>query len=249
MPVLSTSPCRLAALVALAAACKEPPTREAPAPAPVSVGADAAAAAPAAPAPTEVAPFAAPFAAWDRAGRAAAWRGAWLVPGAALGSTVAWNVLGDKVVVFDGLGEDTLDFTLESPCTARVTRRDADGTVTMYTKFAMKDGAIVPGLADGGARRGGEAVACVADGVFVLDAAGVCAFWRKDRAAADAWVSTAATCALRRDGNREVFAYVLDGRSLTLRVDGDGLLSEQLAQVHGEKVADFETAKARIRAP
>ncbi len=185
------------------------------------------------------------WAAWDMAARKAAFQGAHVTPGEALGAWDAWNITGDKVTVWNGTAEKTLDLTLMSPCEAKITEKGADGssssTVSHYT---LQDGKLVTGLGDAGSRKGAEAVACISNKVFTVDAKGVCTEWSGSMFDDGKYEQKPGTCGFKKDGDKEVFAATADGHETTLGVYGDALLSEQLANTHSEKVADFAAAKA-----
>ena len=195
------------------------------------------------PAPAPKKP-AGPFAGWDLDARIAALQGAHVTPGGSLGTWEAWNVAGDKVTVWDGTTEKTLELAVLSPCEVKVTERGDDGSSSStISDFTLKDGAIVKGLGDAGSWRGKEAVACVSSKVFTLDAAGTCLEWERSMFD-DEYESKPGTCGWKTEGGAQVFVATVNGRETTLQIHGDALLSEQLARVHSEKVADFAAAKA-----
>jgi hypothetical protein len=185
-----------------------------------------------------------PFAGWGMAARRAAFQGAHVTPGSSLGAWEAWNVAGDKVTIWDGKTEKTLEFKLVSPCEAKITERSGSSSSSTTTHYTLKDGQIVKGLGDAGSRRGGEAIACVSNKVFTLDAAGKCTEWSASMFDDGKYEPKPATCSFKQEGGKEVFAVTVHGHETTLDVHGDALLSEQLARDHSEKVADFAAAKA-----
>lgn len=186
-----------------------------------------------------------PFAAWDLDARVAALQGAHVTPGGSLGTWEAWNVEGDKVTVWDGTAEKTLEIAVLSPCEVKVTERLPDGSSMGTTShFTIKDGAIVKGLGDAGSKRGREAIACVSNTIFTLDAQGTCTEWEASMFDDGSFEAKPGTCGWKTESGKEVFAATVHGHETTLLVDGDALLSEQLAQTHSEKVADFAAAKA-----
>lgn len=185
-----------------------------------------------------------PFAGWDLEARKAAFQGAHHTPGDAIGSWQAWDVKGDKVTIYDGTAEKTLELAITSPCTAKTTERDGDSSSSTTSHYTLKDGAIVMGLGNAGSRRGPEAIACVSNRIFTVDAAGACAEWEQDMFDDTRWESKPGTCGFARAGDKEIFKATVDGFESELLVEGDALLSEQLARVHSEKVADFAAAKA-----
>ena len=184
------------------------------------------------------------FAGWDMAKRTAAFQGAHVTPGSSLGRWEAWNVEGDKVTIWDGTAEKTYEFALLSPCEAKVTEREEGGSSSTTSHYTLRDGAIVKGLGDAGSRRGPEAIACISNLLFTLDAKGTCTELKAKRFNEGQYEEAPGTCGFRQDGDKEVFFAVVRGRETVLEVHGDALLSSQLARTHSEKVADFAAAKA-----
>jgi hypothetical protein len=124
-------------------------------------------------------------------------------------------------------------------CNCRSASGGSSSTVKHYT---INKGAIVTGLGDAGSRKGPEAIACVSDRIVTLDAKGTCTQWKEDMMG-NGWKPGPGTCAFVKDGDKELFSVTLDGSERRLVVDGDALMSEQLARTHSEKVADFAAAK------
>jgi hypothetical protein len=188
-----------------------------------------------------------PFAAWDMEGRTKALQGAHVTPGGFAGSWEAWNVEGDKVTIFDGKEEKVLELKVLSPCEVKSTERSADGSSSgTISHFTLKDGAIVKGLGDAGSRKGAEAIACVSNKVFTLDAKGVCTEWEEDMFEDGQYKPAPGTCGWKKDGDKETFVATVNGHETELEVHGDALLSQQLAMTHSEKAADFAAAKAAL---
>ena len=185
-----------------------------------------------------------PFAGWDMAARRAAFQGAHVTPGNALGAWAAWNVDGDKVTIFDGTSEKTLELAVVSPCEVKVTERSGSSSSSTTKHYTLRDGKIVMGLGDAGSRRGKEAIACVSNKVFTVDAAGTCTEWTASMFDDGKYESKPATCGFKQHDGKEVFAATVHGHETRLEVHGDALLTDQLARTHSEKVADFPAAKA-----
>lgn len=186
-----------------------------------------------------------PFAAWDLEGRRKAMQGAHVTPGDSLGTWQAWDVQGDKVVVWDGTNEQTMELSVPSPCEVKTTVRSSDGSSSGTTShYTLKDGVFITGLGDAGSLKGAEAVACISNKVFTLDAAGTCLEWDESMFDKGKYESAPGTCGWKTEGGEQVFVATVNGHETTLQVHGDALLSEQLARTHSEKVADFAAAKA-----
>lgn len=183
------------------------------------------------------------FAAWDLPARAKAWQGAWVIE-ETLGSPRALEIKGAAATTSDGKTDKTLAFELESPCSAKLIERGADGSTSSTTShFTLKNGALVAGLGNAGARKGKAAIACVSDQILVLDDAGACTAWSNDFGR---WKSEPGTCAFAQKDGKEVFTAKTHGSDTELLVDGDALLSTQLAGKSATKQADFAAAKAAI---
>jgi hypothetical protein len=147
------------------------------------------------------------------------------------------------VTIWDGKEEKTFDFKVISPCEAKVTEKSAGGSSSTTTHYTLQDGKIVKGLGDAGSRRGAEAVACISNKIFTVDAKGACTEWSSSMFDDGKYEQKPGTCGFKKDGDKEVFAATNDGYETKLGVYGDALLSEQLAREHSEKVADFAAAK------
>jgi len=196
-----------------------------------------------APPPADRATESGPFAGWGMAARTAAFQGAHVTPGSSLGAWEAWNVEGNKVTIWNGTDEKTYELKLISPCEAKVIETVDGGSSSTTKHYTLKDGAIVTGLGDAGSRKGSEAIACVSNKVFTLDAKGTCTEWHASPFGDGKYEQKPGTCGFRTEGDREVFAVTNDGYETVLEVHGDALLSAQLARTHSEKVADFAAAK------
>lgn len=184
------------------------------------------------------------FAAWDLPARAKAWQGAWVIE-QMLGSPSALEIKGAAATSWDGKAEKTLAFELESPCSAKLIERGADGSTSSTTShFTLKNGALVAGLGNAGSRSGKTAIACVSNEILVLDEAGACTSWSNDFGR---WKSEPGTCAFAQKDGKEVFTAKIHGSDTELTVDGDALLSTQLAGKSATKQADFAAAKAAIK--
>jgi hypothetical protein len=178
---------------------------------------------------------------WDLPARMAAWQGAWAGEGGGLGVKAAWQITGNKVTYVDKGGEKQLAFSLESPCTAKLTETTADGasssTIPTYT---LKDGALITGLGSAGQKQGDSAIVCASGNVYTVDAKG-CQEWSS---MFDKWEAKPGTCGFRKDGDKDVFFYTSFGSESTLDVDGDVIWSEQLRDAHAAKHPDLAAAKA-----
>ena len=185
-----------------------------------------------------------PFAGWDMAARRAAFRGAHVTPGSMLGAWEAWHIEGDKVTIFDGTTEKTRELAVVSPCEVKIIERSGGMTSSTTKHYTLRDGKLVMGLGDAGSRRGKEAIACVSNKVFTLDASGTCTEHAASMFDKGKYESKPATCGFQQDGGKEVFTATVHGHEAKLEVHGDALLTQQLATTHSEAVADFAAAKA-----
>jgi hypothetical protein len=181
------------------------------------------------------------FEAWDLPGRAKAWQGAW-VSEASIGSPLALAIDGAAATSWDGKAEKKLGFELESPCSALLVEKGADGSSSSTTShFTVKAGKLVEGLGDAGSRKGKAAIACVSNRVLSLDEAGACLSWSSDFGN---WKSEPGKCGFAQKDGKEVFVATIDGHDTALLVDGDTLMSEQLAHKSSASYPDFAAAKA-----
>lgn len=179
------------------------------------------------------------FKAWDLAARAKAWQGAWVVDHG--GPALAIEVKGDQVTQWDGKAEKHLTFAVESPCSATFAEHKPDGsTETITTSYTLKAGKVVTGLGDAGSRNGKTAVACVSNKILVLDDTGKCVAWESFMG----WKSEPAECGFSQKDGKEVFTAKVHGSDSTLQIDGDALMSEQLAGRSAPSFPDFAAAKA-----
>ena len=184
-----------------------------------------------------------PFAAWDMAARRAAFQGAHVGPGAGLGMWEAWNIEGNKITTWDGTAEKTLELAVISPCEVKVIEKSDGGSSSVTHHYTLQDGKLVTGLGNAGSRKGPEAIACVSNKIFTVDAKGTCTEWTPPMFDNGKYEQKPGTCGFKKEGDKEVFAVTNDGSESTLEVHGDALMSQQLAQTHSEKVADYAAAK------
>ena len=206
---------------------------DSPAPAAAPSAAD-----PAAAIPTDLP---APFAAWDLPARAKAWQGAW-VSEQSLGFGVATEIKGAAVTTWDGKAEKHLTFQLESPCSAKLVEASSGGGTSSTTShFTLRAGKLVEGLGDAGSRKGKTAIACVSDKILLLDESGTCTTWENDFGR---WKSEPGTCGFAQKDGKEVFTAKIRDSAYELQIDGDALLSAQLAGHSSAPFPDFAAAKA-----
>ena len=192
-----------------------------------------------------VAPGAGPdYAAWDLPGKAKAWQGSWLVK--ENGTIQAWTITGDQVETWDGSTAKTYTLKVTSPCAASLV-----GASGISFPFNFTVDAGVPQKRDGaGYRRGAEALFCDPAGdVYVLDAAGACTLWQRDRASFDDKLTkTTGTCGLRTNAKgAEVFFHEgTNGGEFEVR--GDAILARssfETVRVEGDHAAAKAARDAR----
>src|SRR5688572_19130553 len=107
------------------------------------------------------------FASWDMAARHKAWQGAWAGDGGGLGNKAAWQIAGTQVTYVDSRGEKTYELAVDSPCTAKMVEKAADGSSSSTTSvYTLKDGQLVTGLGDAGQKKGDTAIVCGGGDVF-----------------------------------------------------------------------------------
>lgn len=184
-----------------------------------------------------------PFAAWDMAARRAAFQGAHVGPGDSVGQWQAWNIEGTKITTWDGKAEKVLELDVISPCEAKIVEKSDGGSSSTTHHYTIHEGKLVTGLGDAGSKKGNEAIACVSNKIFTLDAKGTCTEWEAPMFDKGEYKQKPAECSFKKDGDKDVFAVLNNGYESKLEVHGDALMSQQLAQTHSEKVADFAAAK------
>ncbi len=189
-----------------------------------------------------------PFAAWDLPAIKAGWQGDWVVGGSVLGSYEAWDVKGDKVTIFNGKDEKTLDFVVTSPCTVKTIEKSAGGSSSTVHHFAMSGGKLYIGLGDAGLKKGSQAVACASNKVWTLDASGKCQQLEASMFEDGKWKPSPGDCKFKKDGDKDVFVLVNSGSESKLEVLGDILASLQMSRNVAQKFADFAAAKAALKA-
>ncbi len=187
-----------------------------------------------------------PFAAWDLSAINAGWQGAWSVAGSLSGSREAWDVKAGKVTIWNGKREKTLDFVVTSPCTVKTIEKSAGGSSSTVHHFAMSGDKLYIGLGDAGLKKGSQAVACVSNKAWTLDASGTCQQLEPSMFEDGKWKPTPGDCKFKKDGDKDVFVVVNNGRETSLLVLGDILASKQMSANLANKFADFAAAKAAL---
>lgn len=174
-----------------------------------------------------------PFAGFDFEAAASKWQGAWVLPGAAIGQTVAWKVEGNQVTEFDGKTEKTYEFAIYSPC--QVAYTDADEGVTTYHTFTFDGDTLHAGLGSAGAVIGDATVACTGGKTYVLRG-DECREWSE---MFDDWKSKPAECKI--EGGK----LVTPSQALPF-ISATALANRQMQGNVAVKHPDFDTAKAAL---
>lgn len=182
------------------------------------------------------APAAAPdFAAWDVAGKRAAWTGSWIAK--ENGSWQAWTVAADGKIAVQN-GEQAEAFTLEvaAPCVAYFASTQGAKYPRPFTVTA--DGKLRASASGGGYRKGSAAIFCDPSGtIFTLAADGTCTAWKDDFGK---WVAGAGECSLAKSADgKDVFKHgEPNGGEFT--IEGDAIVA---GTNPSEPAADHEAAK------
>lgn len=234
-----TRTARLVACLLVAAACNK---KDDGAAAPAAKGAPDRPAAGGAAGPARPTADPGPFGAWNQAGVTARLQGAWVLRDVSfLGSVEAWEVKGDKVTVFDGTKEETLELAVEAPCQLTTTKRNPDGSSQGGTShFVFAGDTLHLGLGDAGVKLGDTVVGCMSNGVYLWKG-GTCQFFTE---MFDKWDAKEATCSLAGDlfkAANPTFKH--EGE---MKLAGDVLMSDQLRANPAVKVKDLAEAKARV---
>lgn len=199
--------------------------------------------------------------AWMPKGAAEAWAGAWkgrmtLEMGGThsmAGDPAAFDIKGDKAIVFDGKKDHELGFVLESPCTARfdqaITEGSMKGGTSYHTiQYVVKDGKAVLGDGGVGYRKGKAALVCTTGmdgGVYVLDDKGACTHWKQKFGK---WDDTKSDCAWSTKDGKEMLTIGTGDWATKVYAEGDFLFAEQFKDETKlyEKAADFAAAKTAV---
>ncbi len=178
-------------------------------------------------------------------------QGAWLVGGTAFSSIpYVWNLVGDDLTIVDARGKQSkMTMRLLSPCYLELAN-PADGLREWQT-FVIDGDTLYQGLGSSGLRQGDRTIACVAAGNYVLEGDS-CTMWTRKpfpREGENPWQSQPGKCGYTEDGKRfegddsgsKRPIYGVEG----LDVQGDILLTRQMAGNKAEKMASFEAALAK----
>lgn len=170
-------------------------------------------------------------------------QGNWIVGGSTIGTREAWQVMGDKVTIWDGKEEKTLDFAVTSPCTVKTTEKGADGSSSSTVSVFVFDGdTLYKGLGSAGLRNGGLVVACMGGGVYTYQE-GTCIRWQESMLGEGKWEKKDAECKIDQHGG--VFE-VTGPQGGKLNVQGEVLMTEQMAENKAQKFDTWEEAKAAL---
>jgi hypothetical protein len=175
-----------------------------------------------------------PFAAFDLPGVTKKWQGAWLLDG----GRKAWEVSADKVTVFDGNTDKTLEFDVQAPCQVAVTERSDGGSSSTIHKFAFDADTLYAGLGNSGVKKGDAVVACISNKVYTLQD-GKCLAWKESMFDKGKWESSDATCTLSGE------TFEVEGT--TLEVVGDALVDTQMKGNRAERQDSLDAAKSALR--
>jgi hypothetical protein len=132
---------------------------------------------------------------FDAAALQAKFQGAWVVKDHGyLGSTEAWEVKGDQVKIWDAKQnkETTATLVVKGPCVYEMKEGDGSSTTSHYV---IDGDTIHMGLGDAGVKQGDKVIACMSNGVFVLDG-GKCTFYLDSFGK---WEPEDATCSVEGD--------------------------------------------------
>jgi len=178
-----------------------------------------------------------------------AWQGAWQghmslsTSGEMSTPPVAIEIKDGKAKVFDGRAEKTLDFSVDSPCSAAFKLDTDKGKYTFSKHFAMVGGKLAIGDGPVGTRKGKAAVVCGIK-LTTIDDKGTCLDWSHFF---DKWESKPAECAWSSEGGKDVLTIGKGDWSTKLVADGDTLMTDQFREESAKQFApakDYEAAKA-----
>ena len=182
---------------------------------------------------------------FDPAAIQAKLQGAWVMKDQGyLGSIEACEIKGDQVKMWDtkANAEKTATLRIDAPCQLTVSVKNKDGSTEGTVSHFVFDGdTLHMGLGDAGVKQGDKTVACMSNGVFVLDASG-CKFYMQSF---DKWEAKDATCSLAADkfkASNKTFSF--DGE---IAVHGNVFADDQLWKNTPTKVASYDEAKAKAK--
>jgi hypothetical protein len=180
----------------------------------------------------------------DAAAVQAKLQGDWLLKDhAGLGSLEAVEVKGDQFKIWNAQKNADEIFTLkvEAPCQYSLTQRTKDGSSGTTSHYVIDGDTFHVGLGDTAVKQGNMVVACVSNGIFVLDG-GKCTkyhLWGRKLSSEDT------TCSV--DGT--TLKVKSDGTDYTLDAHGSVWATDQLWNTPApEKVASYDEAKAKVKA-
>jgi hypothetical protein len=165
-------------------------------------------------------------------------QGAWVGPSPHnLVDKAAYEITGDDVKVFANGKDEVFKLKVENPCKFGLAHTNGDQT-TSYLSYVVRDGKVVWGGGDSGARKGGNAVMCGGMTVYAVEG-DKCS----EQSMSGRWKD--GKCGFRKDGGNEVFAWTWMKDEKTKPMDGDFLMPEK--DETATKAADFAAAKAALK--
>jgi hypothetical protein len=179
---------------------------------------------------------------FDAAAVQAKLQGAWVVKDQGyLGSTEAWEVKGDQVKMWDAKQdkETTATLVVKGPCLFDL----KEGGGSSSTSHYVLDGdTLHMGLGDAGVKIGDKVVACMSNGVFVLDGT-KCTFYLDDFGK---WSPEEGTCSI--DGTNFKAANASFHYEGSMPAHGNVFASDQLWNNPAPvKAASYDEAKTKAK--
>ena len=174
-------------------------------------------------------------------------QGSWLAGGGLIPDV--WSLDHDTLLSINAEGARTSStLRLLAPC--YYVHGRAEGDFGVYSVFAFDGDTLYLGLGSAGVVQGSKTVACVSSGVYVLDASG-CTRWTRKAFAkpGDEWDKEVGDCKYSDDKATFLVDDSKSSRPLygieTLKVKGNVLLTDQMANNKAERFPSLEAAIAK----
>jgi hypothetical protein len=179
---------------------------------------------------------------FDAAALQAKFQGAWVVKDHGyLGSSEAWEVKGDQVKIWDAKRdkETTATLVVKGPCVYEMKESDGSSTTSHYV---IDGDTLHMGLGDAGVKVGDKVIACMSNGVFVLDG-GKCTFYMDNFGK---WSPEEGTCSIEGDTFKAAnTSFKYEG---SMPAHGSVFASDQLwNNPPPVKAASYDEAKAKAK--
>lgn len=172
-------------------------------------------------------------------------QGVWHIPASGMRPAESWEVKGNQVTVWNGVGEKRMTLTVFAPCWLLLEMPTGGATHQVFSVFAFDGGDLRIGAGGAALRqKDGRIAACMGGVVYTL-VDGLCTRYMESKIKRLEWDIAEVPCSLRKEGENEIFE--VQGRwGGKLMGYGDAFATEQL--VKAEKLPSWDAAKAKLPA-